>query len=97
MTRSLGWHPIFRRCSTQGFCLPFTDHQSKKPHTFLLEALNADRNYPRTFQDPRSQGRAVFGSERMKQGLQVTFLTQDSSELIFFDELLNWRYPEKVY
>ena len=58
-------------------------------HTFLLEGLNPDRNYQLIFQDHRSQGRTVFGSELMKQGLQVTLLTPDSSELIFFDELPN--------
>ncbi len=60
---------------------------SEQAHTFPLYGLQSDRRYRLHFEDGSSPDRTVAGHDLMNEGLSVTLVVPNSSELVFIDEL----------
>jgi len=74
--------------SGQGVVYAFHGSAETEPsHTFLLQALNAERSYTLRFQDRSSPNRTVSGKELLEEGVSVHLSQPNTSELIFLQEV----------
>ncbi len=61
--------------------------ENEKEHTFLLQGVDADKQYRLRFHDHSARDVVVAGRELLGRGLTVKLAAVNSSELVLFDEV----------
>lgn len=81
----------------RGVVYVFRGSTSASEHKFVLQGLNAKSRYQVRFHDHSSDDQVVFGRKLMKNGLSVRLPLNNSSEVVFLQELAPVLAPESLF